>query len=178
VAAAQCLDVAHCWVVGDDIWFTSDLGADWRDIAPKRPDCKEAICGGPSHTLTDVEFTSPTDGWVVGGIPCGGYGATQCASYLAHTTDGGSTWLEAPPAVSQRYPFASDIACAGSHCVVAGSTFADSVLTVTEDGGGSWRQSQQVAGIVNALACSPDDGVCILATGRDGHGGLLVAGGG
>ena len=173
VAGARCLDSSHCWVVGDGIWFTADLGTTWADIAPQTPTCTVGICGGPLHTLVDVDFTSPTEGWVVGGVPCGGFGVTECPSYIAHTTDAGGSWTEVDS--HDTIPFAQQIRCAGAACLVAARTFTDSALNLSTNGGHSWRETQRLATVVNALDCSPDDRLCVIAGGQNGTGVLLAA---
>ncbi|MEP7055749.1 MAG: sigma-70 family RNA polymerase sigma factor [Actinomycetota bacterium] len=177
LGGARCLDAAHCWVVGSGIWFTADLGQSFRDLTPSTPACKQQICGGPSHTLTDVEFMTPTDGWIIGGVPCGGYGVTQCPSYLAHTSDAGKSWRPASDADANRYPFAMQIQCAASTCLVVGQTLAESVVTLTTNAGSDWRATQQVASFVNALACSPDRSLCVLAGGKAKEGALFTLSG-
>ncbi len=174
LAGERCLDAQHCWVVGDDIWFTADLGRTWRSMIAPAPTCHDTICGEALHTLTDVFFTSPRDGWVVGGVPGGGYGVTQQPSYLAHTTDGGGSWREEPDKVQAEVPYAVQIACGDSACLMAGITTTDSVISVKTGDGSSWHPVARVAGFVNALACSPDESACVLALGRDGRGGAIA----
>lgn len=173
LAGARCLDAAHCWAVGSGIWFTPDLGGTWRDLTPSAPPCTSGICG-IVHTLTDVEFTSQTDGWVVGYIPGGGYGQTRNDSYVARTTDGGATFTELPAATIQPMPKALQIQCSGATCLVVGQTFTRSDLVRSTDGGASWHAEQGVASFLRALACSPDLRLCVVA-GGDGHTGTVLA---
>lgn len=174
LAGLRCLDALHCWAVGSGIWFTSDLGSTWQDRTPSVPPCTSRICGNALHTLTDVEFTSPTDGWVVGYIPGGGYGMTQNASYAARTTDGGTTFTELPSAALRPMPKAVQILCSGTTCLVVGQTFTLSELVRSTDGGSSWQAEQRVASMLRALACSPDLRLCVVA-GGDGRTGTVLS---
>jgi RNA polymerase sigma factor (sigma-70 family) len=173
LAGARCLGSEHCWVVGSGIWFTSDLGSTWRDLTPKAPACTSGLCG-LVHTLTDVDFTSADDGVVVGYIPGGGYGATQNNSYVARTSDGGTTFTELSVAAVQPMPKAVQILCGDGTCLVVGQTYTLSELVRSADGGASWRAEQRVASFLRALACSPDRRLCVVV-GGDGHTGVILS---
>jgi hypothetical protein len=166
LAGARCLDLAHCWVVGSGIWFTGDLGGTWRDLTPQPKPCGQTICGPPLHTLTDVVFTSPSDGWVVGYVLGGGYGATQEDAYLGHTSDGAATFTDSTEEVNKTYPHPTRIECQGTTaCLVGGRTYTTGLLSVTTDDGATWQLVQDLATPVSALACAPDFSVCVLAAG-------------
>jgi photosystem II stability/assembly factor-like uncharacterized protein len=164
LAGARCLDATHCWVVGSGIWFTGDLGRSWQDLTPKEPPCEESICGPALHTLTDVVFTSRTDGWVVGGVVGGGQGVTQNPSYLGHTSNAGETFTHASDQVQDTYPYATAIDCQGSTCLVVGRTYTDSLLTMTTDSGRTWQLIQKLHGLANGFACAPGFSLCVVAT--------------
>jgi photosystem II stability/assembly factor-like uncharacterized protein len=174
LAGERCLDAQHCWVVGDDIWFTGDLGRTWHSLVAPPGECQDTICGEALHTLTDVFFTTAHDGWVVGGVPGGGYGVTQQPSYLAHTRDGGRTWQEEPDKVQAEVPYAVQVACGASACLVAGITTSDSVVSLTTGHGRSWRPLAHLGGFVRSLACAPDESMCVLAVGREGGGDIVT----
>jgi photosystem II stability/assembly factor-like uncharacterized protein len=178
LAGARCLDTAHCWVVGSGIWFTDDLGATWQDETPPAPTCAPGtICGPPLHTLTDVVFTSPSAGLVVGYIPGGGYGQTENASYVGSTSDGGATWTDEPESVTKVLPKAVRIVCSGSSCLTLAQTFTLSELVRSDDGGASWQREQRVKSLLGALSCSPDLRLCVIAGGDRGVGSLLTSSG-
>jgi hypothetical protein len=175
-SGARCLDLTHCWVVGSGIWFTGDLGRSWQDLTPKPPPCQQGICGPPLHTLTDVVFTSPSNGWVVGYVLGGGYGSTQEEAYLGHTSDGAATFAGASDEVQNTYPHPTQIECQGRTCLVAGRTYTTGLVSVTADGGGTWGLVQNLATPVTALACAPDFSLCALTTGGKGNGAILTSG--
>jgi hypothetical protein len=86
-----------------------------------------------------VTFASPTEGWVLGSVPCSGH---RCAE-LAHTTNAGRTWspLSAPPVTINSQAGTPD----ASHGV-SSVRFANShdgwlfgpELWSTHDGGRNW----------------------------------------
>ena len=176
LAGARCLDRTHCWVVGSGIWFTADLGRTWQDLTPQAPPCDQTICGPPLHTLTDVVFTSPSDGWVVGYVLGGGQGVTQERAYLGHTSDGGASFTAASDQVQDTYPHPTQIECQAETCLVAGRTYTTGLLSVTTDDGSTWRLVQNLEAPVNALACVPDFSLCALATGEGEQASILTAG--
>ena len=176
LAGARCLDAAHCWVVGSGIWFTPDLGTTWQDQTPPAPTCSPGtICGPPMHTLTDVVFTTPSDGIVVGYIPGGGYGQTENASYVGTTSDGGSTWTDEPQSATKVLPKAVRIVCSTSSCLTLAQTFTLSELVRSSDRGANWQPEQRVKTLLDALACSPDRQLCVAAGGDRGAGALLTS---
>ena len=174
LAAVDCTDATHCWVVGSGIWLTADLGASWQDRSEPVETCApgQTICGGPTHTFTAVDFTSATDGWAVGGVPCGGYGVTQCEWYATETSDGGRTWHALPDAALRSFPFGWGIACRESACVAIDDTFSGGQVALSTDAGRDWKLVQRVGAALNALACSPDGRTCV-AVGKAGS--LLTA---
>lgn len=174
LAAADCTDATHCWVVGSGIWLTTDLGTSWEDRSEPVTTCApgQTICGGPTHTFTAVEFTSATEGWAVGGVPCGGYGITQCEWYATRTSDGGRTWHALPDGVLRAFPFGWGIACRGGACAAVDDTFSGGQVALSTDAGLDWAPVQHVNAALNALACSPDGRTCV-AVGKAGS--LLAA---
>jgi RNA polymerase sigma factor (sigma-70 family) len=178
LGGARCPDATQCWAVGSGIWFSSDLGATWKSLSPAPPTCEpgDTICGGPLHTLTDIGFMSANEILVVGGVPGGGYGMTERASYVGATTGGGATWQDVP---RHQYPFpwVAQIGCSGSSCLAVSETLSSSEVAVSTDGARTWRQVQQAPTFLNALACSPDGRLCVLAGGKGWTAALMVAGG-
>jgi photosystem II stability/assembly factor-like uncharacterized protein len=154
---AYCLDAAHCWLVGSDTWFSADLGATWRVVSPPRA-CGSLVSGCPNSwaSLNLVDFTSPTEGWVVGGRGCG-----VCQPYVAHTADGGATWSEADTRILQD---AVGIACIARTCILAGETASggDS-LVVSLTNGTQVRELQHVPGRMVTVACDPTGATCVVA---------------
>ncbi len=182
LTTVRCVDDTHCWAAGPGVWFTSDLGATWQDQSPPQP--------GPSPTpqpgggfgignvgyseLIDVEFTSKSDGWVVGGDQCGGEGATECAGIEYATTDGGATWV--PSASSQELPFGWQIACQGRVCLMVDQRFASTEIVDTVNAGDSWTELENLPTLINALACTPSRSLCVAAGGSQSGPALLTLG--
>jgi photosystem II stability/assembly factor-like uncharacterized protein len=164
VNAGYCLDAAHCWLVGSDTWFSADFGATWKVISPPRA-CGALVGGGCPNSwvsLNRVDFTSPTEGWVIGGRGCG-----QCQPYVAHTADGGATWSEADTRILQ---YASDIACIARTCIAVGESASggDSIVLALTDGT-RVRELRHVPGRMATVACDPTGATCVVA-GSDANG--------
>lgn len=173
----RCVDISHCWVAGVGVYFTSDLGKSWRSEAPPQPGSGGPQGGiGPaaySETI-DVEFQNRSDGWVVGGDQCGGLGVTECPGVAYHTTDGGHSWILS--VASQQLPFGWQINCVGPACLMVTQGFSFSRIVATSDDGATWNTNQVVPGAINALACTPDRGFCLLAGGTSSGAELLTYG--
>ncbi|HUZ68583.1 MAG TPA: FGLLP motif-containing membrane protein [Candidatus Saccharimonadales bacterium] len=178
LTTVRCIDLTHCWAAGPGAWFTSDLGASWRNLSPpSSSDCPTSgfgVCTAIYSETIDIEFQSDSDGWVVGGDQCGGQRVTQCAGIAIHTTDGGASWTASKG--SANFPFNWQIACHGATCVLVGQAFSHSVIASTVNAGASWAQMQQVPTEVYALACTPARSLCIAAGGRNNVPALLTLG--
>jgi photosystem II stability/assembly factor-like uncharacterized protein len=182
LTAVRCVDVSHCWAAGPGAWFTANQGATWQDMSPPQPGPSPSPPpgggfgignAGYSETI-DIEFTSPTDGWVVGGDQCGGEGATQCPGIAYHTTDGGATWNVS--AASQKLPFGWQIACQKQDCLMVDQKFASSEIVDTVNDGNSWSKMQDLPTLINALACTPGRTLCVAAGGNQSRPALLTLG--
>ncbi|HVC42854.1 MAG TPA: FGLLP motif-containing membrane protein [Candidatus Saccharimonadales bacterium] len=175
LTTVRCLDSGHCWVAGPGAWFSSDLGASWTDMSPpSAANCPPGggICDNVWSRTVDIEFQSIDDGWIVGELTCGRGG---CEAAALHTADGGKTWTSSN-AVHQ-YPLGYQIACQGAACIFVGQGETDSVIADTVDAGGGWSTMQHVASFINALACTPDRTLCLVAGGRKGaRAALLILG--
>jgi len=175
LATVRCVDLSHCWVSGAGAFFTSNLGRSW--LAESPPDYGAGSGSGGiaiySETV-DIEFQSPTDGWVVGGDQCGGAGVTQCPGAAFHTTDGGRSWVLSTS--SRRLAFGWQINCQGVSCLMVTQSFSSSSVVTTTNDGDSWTTTQVLPGAINALACTPHHGFCLLAGNSAGSAQLLTVG--
>ncbi|MBV8300631.1 MAG: hypothetical protein JOY68_01760, partial [Candidatus Dormibacteraeota bacterium] len=173
VSTVRCIDAAHCWTVGSGVWFSSDMGSTWTAEALPEPVCSpgQTVCDVSYSELVDVEFQSPTAGYVVGGIQCGGPAgsATECSGALFHTADGGATWTWWPG--SKQQPFGWQITCRRSPCI-----YATDIGTVSSrlyaGSGSSWSAVQTLPFVTYALACTPDGTFCVDA-GAAGNAAVL-----
>ena len=137
------------WVLlGDHLFWTSDAGASWKEISPSLP---------PEAEVQDVQFTDPQTGWALGMKMDPNAGASF---HLAHTEDGGQTWMSG--AISLFEP--GEIASHAERAEMAwfdaqtgwisvkqttGSNFSLGTLFTTSNGGESWtRFALPVAGNV------------------------------
>ena len=182
LTTVRCFGVAHCWIAGPGAWFTSNLGATWKDVQPPEEDtgCPSGtgfgLCNSATWSKTiDIEFQTTTDGWVVGGDQCGGQEATQCSGAVYHTTDGGATWTFWTG--STKDPFGWQIFCSALRCLYVANTFTHSELFGTLDGS-TWAELKSIPMLVSALACPPVGTFCILAGGLNGGAALDVLGSG
>ncbi len=168
LVAVRCVDKSHCWASGGGVWFTANLGATWKDESPPQPGSTPngpPVGFGGYSEITDVEFQSPTDGWVVGGNQCGGDGATQCPGIAYHTTNGGATWTLSR--ASRSLPFGWQIACQGVVCLMVDQATSYSEIVYTPNDGRSWVKLKRVPPEISALACNPGRTFCVAA-GVDG----------
>jgi photosystem II stability/assembly factor-like uncharacterized protein len=168
LTAVRCHDAGNCLAVGNGAWITADVGATWHDtgLAPAPPSPGQSL-GGFAWQLIGVTYISASDIWVVGGLPCGGYQATQCPAFIFHTVDGGRSWTPNASAPPQSFAYGWQIHCQGSSCLLVTQAFHTSSILLTSNGA-TWHQTQTVSGQLNALACS-SGGFCVVA-GRDAAG--------
>ncbi|MGA7173677.1 MAG: FGLLP motif-containing membrane protein [Candidatus Dormiibacterota bacterium] len=178
LTTVRCVDVSHCWAAGPGAWFTANQGASWQDMSPPEPGPPPGTgfrIGNAGYSQTiDIEFTSPSNGWVVGGDQCGGQGATECPGIAYHTTDGGATWKIS--ADSQKFPFGWEIACQQLDCLMVDQKFASSEIVDTVNDGNSWFKMQDLPTLINALACTPGRTLCVAAGGNQSGPALLTLG--
>lgn len=164
----RCIGPTQCWVAGPGAWFTSNLGASWRDLSPKQvtTGCPSGsgfgLCDGTYTQTIDIEFQTATDGWVVGGSQCGGEGATECSGAVYDTTNGGTSW--SLWSGSTKEPFGWQIFCSADRCLYVANTFTHSELFGTEDGS-TWLELTSIPALASSLACPPVGTFCILAGG-------------
>jgi photosystem II stability/assembly factor-like uncharacterized protein len=114
------------WIVGEDIWYTSNGGISWEEQYDTQFNEK--------YPLYDVHFVNLTSGWVVGND-----------GTILHTDDGGENWIEQDSGVSSQLrgvAFAN-----GSKGWVVGD---NGVILHTSDGGENWEQ--QLSGTSNSLS--------------------------
>lgn len=180
VNGVRCIDAAHCYAAGEGVWITADLGVSWTDISPSEgpatscPTAGFCIGNAPVYSeLIDVEFSSPSDGWVVGGAQCGGPGVTQCPGAVFHTTDAGTSW--SLWAGSSAHPWGWQVACQGAACLVIGQGAGHSEVLATRDGA-TWSLGQTLPTTVYALGCSPRRSLCVAGGGLNGAAALYVSG--
>jgi photosystem II stability/assembly factor-like uncharacterized protein len=172
----DCVDNGHCWASGaiNKVWFTPDLGRSWRTTAvptifpgsagipaPSPDATPRIVIGGFGFFLSGVAFGTDTDGIAYGGARCGGYKATQCASGVFRTSDGGSTWTIWPNSYQSTYGVGDYAACIAHDCLLIADTFTHSVLVTSPDAT-SWTTRQTFPGYVGRPVCSPTGAVCIL----------------
>jgi hypothetical protein len=172
-ATVRCIDVTHCWVAGPGAWFSADLGATWTDRSPPSvQNCPPhaIICDNVWSRTVDIEFQSLEDGWTVG-LFTQGKGGT--AAVALHTTDGGATWTSST--AIYQYPLGYQIACQRDACLFVGQG-TNSVIADTVNAGETWATMQQVASDINALACTPDRTMCVVAGGKGRAPALLTLG--
>ncbi|MGH7640292.1 MAG: putative Ig domain-containing protein [Candidatus Dormibacteria bacterium] len=177
LVAVRCVDKSHCWASGGGAWFTGNLGATWKDESPPQPGSTPngpPVGFGGYSEITDVEFQSPTDGWVVGGNQCGGEGATQCPGIAYHTTNGGATWTLSR--ASRSLPFGWQIACQGVVCLMVDQASYYSEIVYTPNDGRSWVKLKRVPPEIFALACNPGRTFCVAAGGNGRSPALLTLG--
>jgi len=88
------LDALHGWMVGEaTVAITTDGGQRWsvhRNVVPA------------GLFLSQPEFSSPTDGWVIAASPKQLGGLPGSALY--RTTDGGARWVAVPAPALDRVP--------------------------------------------------------------------------
>ena len=170
LSSVRCVATADCWLAGPGVFFSSDLGQSWQAQPPPQPPQPIGTGFGIGNLyysfLTDVEFQSASDGWAVGGDQCGGQGATSCAGVAFHTVDGGATWTLSQ--ASLRLSFGWQVNCQAASCLLVTQAFHSSELSSSIDNGSHWTKLFKHSGQMNALACSPDRTVCILAGGSGG----------
>ena len=170
LTTVRCVATADCWLAGPGVFFSSDLGQSWQAQPPPQPPLPTTPGFGIGtiyySNLTDVEFQSASDGWAVGGDQCGGERATACAGAAFHTVDGGATWTVSQ--ASLRLDFGWQVACQAVSCLLVTQAFHSSELFASIDNGSHWTKFFDHSGQINALACSPDRTVCILAGGSGG----------
>ncbi|MGC1183649.1 MAG: putative Ig domain-containing protein [Candidatus Dormiibacterota bacterium] len=170
LSAVRCVATADCWLAGPGVFFSSDLGQSWQAEPPPQPPLPTTPGFGIGNLyysfLTDVEFQSASDGWTVGGDQCGGQGATTCSGVAFHTVDGGATWTISM--ASLHLDFGWQVACQAASCLLVTQAFHSSQLYSSTDNGAHWTKLFEHSGAINALACSPDRTVCILAGGSSG----------
>jgi hypothetical protein len=174
LTTVRCLDLTHCWLAGPGAWFSADTGVTWRNMSPPAADnCGlGAICDNVWTQTIDIEFQSVSNGWTVGELTCGKGG---CVAAALHTTDGGATWTQSHAA--SRFPTATQIACQGGDaCLLSGQDSTHSVIGDTTDAGAGWATMQQVPTIIDALACTPDRTMCLVAGGLNRVPALLTLG--
>jgi photosystem II stability/assembly factor-like uncharacterized protein len=174
LTTVRCLNVTHCWLAGPGAWFSSDTGATWQNMSPPSADnCPlGGICDNVWTQTIDIEFQSASDGWIVGELTCGKGG---CAGTALHTTDGGATWTQSNAAA--RFPTATQIACQGGDaCLLTAQGQTYSVIGDTTDAGAGWATMQQVPTTIDALACTPDRTMCLVAGGLNRVPALLTLG--
>lgn len=173
LTTVRCVDRTHCWLAGPGAWFSADVGVTWQDMSPPSADnCPViGICDNVWTQTIDIEFQSVSDGWTVGQLTCGRDG---CAATALHTTDSGVTWTLSTAA--GRFPTATQIACQGSACLLSAQAGKHSVIGDTTDAGAGWVTMQQVPTVIDALACTPDRTMCLVAGGLNGVPALLTLG--
>lgn len=94
--------------------------------------------GIPSgFTVRDLTFVSLDEGWALGSHGCTDV-AVDCATTLAHTSDGGRSWsgLPTPPWDGTQVTDVEHVRFADSRI---GYAFSSSALYLTTDGGRSWQ---------------------------------------
>lgn len=173
MARVNCIDDSHCWAAGPGAWFTANLGASWQDESPPNGPAV-APAGYFDYVTNDIEFQSPSDGWVVGGYQCGGVGVTSCPGIAYRTTDGGASWVLS--STSRSLPFSDQIACAGVDCLIVGQGTSYSEIAYTTNDGRTWVKKKRVGNQINALACTPQRTYCVAAGGNHQGPALLSLG--
>jgi len=86
--ALSCLDDGEVWATGAGSFRSSDAGHTWSDESASL-----VSIGSPA---TGIAFADPLHGWVVGATPIEITPTTSLPrAFLAHTTDGGQSWVPA-----------------------------------------------------------------------------------
>ena len=139
--AVDAVDERHAWALGSQVWRTTDGGGHWQGL------------GGPAGAL-DLDFVSPTRGWLLTPRPPGSAAASAAGSdgvcspaagsntvvTVYGTTDGGVTWrrpLQDPDWDCGFRPDRVSFVDAQHGWLTDGSK----VLLRTTDGGKSWQRS-------------------------------------
>ena len=104
----DAVDERHAWALGSQVWRTTDGGGHWQGL------------GGPAGGL-DLDFVSPTRGWLLAPRP------PESAAASAAGSDGACA------------------SAAGANAADGAAAAVAAVLTVygTTDGGGTWRRLLQ-----------------------------------
>jgi hypothetical protein len=178
-ASISCVSTSVCWMVGGgegggaNIAKTTDGGVTWTDVTP---------AGWLDSYVSDsVDCLSATDCWI-GGQNWDSFGPDPLdgTPWLAHTTDGGSTWTiftNLPTLPQNDDPngtyLIDAISCtSATDCVAAGGLNDGAGLAeviTTSDGGDTWTLSTDptLRGVqdIFGLSCVPTGGlpVCDVA---------------
>jgi photosystem II stability/assembly factor-like uncharacterized protein len=175
LTTVRCLNPNLCWVAGPGAWRSTNDGVSWSNSSPSNvDDCPSGgfgICSFVWSTTIDIEFTSPSDGWVTGTQQCGKGG---CNGIALHTTDGGVTWNAS--ADSTHYSSDWQIACQASDCLLVSQSTSFSTIVSTTNDGASWNTMQQLPSVINALACNSTRTFCIAGGGLSNQPGLFTLG--
>jgi photosystem II stability/assembly factor-like uncharacterized protein len=124
--------------------------------------------------LTNLSFTSFTDGWLIGQTCRSGSGPRSCTGNLLVTSDGGRTWASTPVAIEGEFiglgrRMASDAWVFGSHTYVNGVP----PFVATHDGGITWHQLTAPAGTQGLIFRDASEGWAIIRSppgiGQVGH---------
>jgi photosystem II stability/assembly factor-like uncharacterized protein len=90
-------------------------------------------------TVRDLSFVSLTEGWALGSHACTDV-AVDCATSLAHTTDGGRTWSGLPTPPWANGGPVTDIEHLRFATSQVGYAFSSTALYLTTDAGRSWQR--------------------------------------
>jgi photosystem II stability/assembly factor-like uncharacterized protein len=154
--AFDFVDESHGWYAASKLLRTTDGGATWAPVADVR--------------LSDVEFTSRTDGYGVD-FTCG---LGECDGAIVRTTDGGATWSDA-----LAFPDAGnipDIALAEGHTAIVTLEHATQGFLVmrSDDAGATWRTLVRPPG--TALSFESASLIWAATADCDGQTGLCTLG--
>jgi len=118
-------DALTGWMVGEDIYHTTDGGVTWT-----------LQFSGSGALLEDISFADANNGWVVG-----------YANQVRHTTNGGQTWT------SQNSGAPAGTGIMGVHAVDATTAWIsgwNGLVARTTNGGLTWQQ-ETIAGTSNSF---------------------------
>jgi photosystem II stability/assembly factor-like uncharacterized protein len=142
------------WVsTGNQLLFTTDNGAHWKDISPPNPN---------SDQYASVFFLDANTGWVLfshqmrdGENTANNSWEDDWAFYVSSTTDGGNTWTETHvqmmPSSANKTPRFNDNGNLSFTDRLhgwlllehqSGSAFSFSSLLATSDGGRTWHEAK------------------------------------
>jgi photosystem II stability/assembly factor-like uncharacterized protein len=145
---AHFLDERNIWIVSADrVLRTKDGGQHW--------DIEHLPAQDPKDIFFELDFTSPVDGWVVGGMYTG---------QVLHTRDGGESWI-AMPLPPDSHPYY--ISCVRFRSASEGWVGAtEGVILSTTNGGQSWTVEH--TGNVEAIRNLALTSRAIFAVGTEG----------
>lgn len=150
---------------GNHLYWTTDGGAHWRDIAPPMSS-KESLSG--------VFFLGTASGWVVLSYPDN---KAEQRFRVASTSDAGATWLSSPINIPGKR-FAEDLFGGGgiffldqlhgwaSLGIYSSSAFKRDLLLASEDGGKTWTAPPSHS-VIGGVLCFLNEKDGVLAGGED-----------